>query len=785
MMKPRRLIVIAALVLSFAGLAPAQTKLKLSAIIPGTENVELISNGDFQSQGTVTATNTHPFPTGWTRQADMFADAGTNLVPADNGVVARAQVNSGASVCQYKRTVTLQPATDYVFSAYLWNMGDSANHVTTVIDMNDATKEPQITLSYSDVNADLGYFVYKSFNTATTGMNITVRAFYDNPVGAFTASKYNPVAAQWDNLAITLASNFIAPQVSGSSTNLHPVVSIYSPTDGTNMVFTNALPTLPISASASDPDGSIAKVEFYAGATRLGEIDASPYTFLWSGFASGSYVLTAVATDNLGATTVSAPVSLSVTSPPAPPTPVLPALQIVQSGTNLLLSWPTNFTSLSLEFATSLLSPDWQIVTNPCVVSSNQYCATVRNAAQPRYFQLGATVDPSTLDRKMLMGYQGWFACAGDGSPMNKWVHWFDTGQAPVAANLTVDFWPDISELDADELYATSLTMPDSSPAKVYSPWNQKTVLRHFKWMKDYDVDGVFLQRFTSELSTTSNFNWRNGVATNVQIGAETYGRVFAIMYDVSGQNESTLVSTLTNDWLYLVNTMHITDSPRYIRHHGKPVVTIWGFGFNSRSNTTADAQTVISFFKSAGWTVMGGVPTYWRTLGNDSQTNAAWSNIYRSFDVLSPWLVTRFSTTNAADSFKTGTLIPDLNECNLHSIDYMPVVWPGFSWTNVNGGPYNQIPRYGGAFYWRQVYNSISAGCTMLYGAMFDEMNEGTSMFKMAPTVAQLPTGAPLVPLNVDGVNLPSDWYLRLAGQATKMLRGDIPLQQKMPITP
>jgi hypothetical protein len=160
MMKPRRLIVIAALVLSFAGLAPAQTKLKLSAIIPGTENVELISNGDFQSQGTVTTTNTHPFPTGWTRQADMFADAGTNLVPADNGVVARAQVNSGASVCQYKRTVTLQPATDYVFSAYLWNMGDSANHVTTVIDMNDATNEPQITLSYSDVNADLGYFVY-------------------------------------------------------------------------------------------------------------------------------------------------------------------------------------------------------------------------------------------------------------------------------------------------------------------------------------------------------------------------------------------------------------------------------------------------------------------------------------------------------------------------------------------------------------------------------------------------------------------------------------------------
>jgi hypothetical protein len=780
-MKRLRLILFVGLALRWTDPAEAQTRVKLSTIIPGTESVQLISNGDFQSQGTVTTTNTHPYPTGWTRQADMFADAGTNMVPANNGVVARAQVNSGSSVCQYKRNLTLQPATDYVFSAYLWNMGDSANHVTTVVDLNDATNEPQITLSSSDANADQGYFVYKSFNTTSTGTNVTVRLFYDSPVGAFTASKYYPVAAQWDNLAITLASEFIGPQAN-SGTNLHPAVSIYSPTDGTNIVFRNALPTLPICASASDLDGTIAKVEFYAGATRLGEIDASPYTFLWSGFASGSYVLTAVATDNLGATTTSAPVSLSVTSPP---TPVLPALKIVQSGTNLLLSWTTNCTTLSLECATNLLSPDWQTVATPCVLSSNQYYMTLPNAAQPRFFQLGTTVDPSTLDRKMLMGYQGWFACAGDGSPMNKWVHWFDTGKAPVATNLTVDFWPDTSELDADELYPTSLTMPDGSAAKVYSPWNQKTVLRHFKWMKDYGVDGVFLQRFSSELSSTSNFKWRNGVATNIQVGAEMYGRVFAIMYDVSGQNESTLVSTLTNDWAYLVNTMHITDSPRYIRHHGKPVVTIWGFGFNTRSNTVADAQTVISWFKSAGCTVMGGVPTYWRTLGNDSQTNAAWADVYRSFDVLSPWLVTRFSTTNAADSFKTGTLIPDLNECRLHSIDYMPVVWPGFSWTNVNGGPYNQIPRYGGAFYWRQVYNSISAGCTMLYGAMFDEMNEGTSMFKMAPTLAELPTRAALVPLNVDGVNLPSDWYLRLAGQATKMLRGQIPVVPQMPISP
>jgi len=38
---------------------------------------------------------------------------------------------------------------------------------------------------------------------------------------------------------------------------------------------------------------------------------------------------------------------------------------------------------------------------------------------------------------------------------------------------------------------------------------------------------------------------------------------------------------------------------------------------------------------------------------------------------------------------------------------------------------------------------------------------------------------------LDVDGVNLPSDWYLRLANEAGKMLRGEIPLQSRLPIAP
>jgi len=258
-------------------------------------------------------------------------------------------------------------------------------------------------------------------------------------------------------------------------------------------------------------------------------------------------------------------------------------------------------------------------------------------------------------------------------------------------------------------------------------------------------------------------------------------------MYDLSDQNAATLVSTLTNDWRYLVNTLQLAQSPSYVRHNGKPVVAIWGFGFTDRPGTPDDALAVINYFKAAGCTVMGGVPTSWRKLTGDSQTNAAWAAAYRAFDILSPWAVGRYSTLGGADNFKTQQIAPDLLECAARGIEYMPVIFPGFSWHNLKGdpSPLNQIPRRGGTFYWRQVFNAIAAGCTMIYGAMFDEVDEGTAMFKLAPTPNELPVEGTFVPLNIDGQALSSDWYLRLAGEATKMLRGQIPLSSQMPITP
>ncbi|HEY2902841.1 MAG TPA: glycoside hydrolase family 71/99-like protein [Polyangia bacterium] len=401
-----------------------------------------------------------------------------------------------------------------------------------------------------------------------------------------------------------------------------------------------------------------------------------------------------------------------------------------------------------------------------------------------------AVVDASTLLHKFLMGYQGWFACPADGAPTNRWVHWFRS-QTPAAANVTVDLWPDLTELADDELFATTMTLPGGQPARLYSAWTPATVQRHFRWMRDADLDGVMLQRFSSELGDQSLFAFRNQVTKNVRSGAEQYGRVFAVMYDVSGANAATLLDTLKTDWSYLVNTLKVTESDRYLRHQGKPLLAIWGLGF-AAGPTAAQAQAIITYFKTGApaaeqVTLLGGVPWGWRTLTNDARPEADWSAVYRSFDVLSPWTVGAFANNAGADNFLSRQVAPDLAAAQAAGIAYMPVVFPGFSWKNLKGAPspLNQIPRQGGAFYWHQLDNVLGAGAAMLYGAMFDEVDEGTALFKVAATPAAQPAQGTFVPLNIDGQSLPSDWYLRLTGAAGAVLRGEQTRSSTIPITP
>jgi hypothetical protein len=400
-----------------------------------------------------------------------------------------------------------------------------------------------------------------------------------------------------------------------------------------------------------------------------------------------------------------------------------------------------------------------------------------------------AVVDASSMSGKHLFGYQGWFACPGDGGPSNRWVHWF-RGNTPSAANATFDLWPDVSELAEDELFDTNLSMQGGAPARLFSAIKEPTVVRHFKWMQEAGIDGVFVQRFLADVRDTSTRKVRDQVLLNARAGAERHGRVFSVMYDISGASESTLVADLEAEWKYLVEVLEVTDSPRYLRHAGKPVLALWGLGFSDRPGTAAQAQTLVDALKEGAHptTLLGGVPTHWRTLApnEDTKTDPAWASVYRSFDVLSPWAVGRYVDDAGADAFAEQHFAADLAELEPRGIGYMPVVFPGFSWHNLkNVDPLNQIPRRGGAFYWRQAYNAINAGSSMLYGAMFDEVDEGTAFFKVVAHETALPAQGTFLPLSADGHTLPSDWYLQLAGAATRALNGTAPLTPTMPLTP
>ena len=85
-------------------------------------------------------------------------------------------------------------------------------------------------------------------------------------------------------------------------------VALSSPTEGATF---EAGSTIPLQATATDTDGTIVKVEFYAGETLLGESTTAPYAFSWVA-TFGSHLLTAVAEDSAGARVASPAISISV-----------------------------------------------------------------------------------------------------------------------------------------------------------------------------------------------------------------------------------------------------------------------------------------------------------------------------------------------------------------------------------------------------------------------------------------------------------------------------------------
>lgn len=379
----------------------------------------------------------------------------------------------------------------------------------------------------------------------------------------------------------------------------------------------------------------------------------------------------------------------------------------------------------------------------------------------------------------VMAGYQGWFNAPGDGANRG-WNHYQTHGEFG-PGSCKVDLWPDVKEYK--KTYPTPFKTAEGKPAYLFSSYDASTTDLHFKWMQQYGIDGVFVQRFVSEIKRPLSYHHNNVVLRHALDAAQKYERAIAVMYDLSGMQDSDYL-TVEKDWKMLVDSMHVTNlgnNQTYLYHNGKPLIVIWGVGFDDgRKYSTESVEKLVDFFKDdpvyGQCSVMLGVPTYWRDFGNDTEKDPYLHTVLKNADIIQPWFVGRYNE-DSYDKFQH-RIKEDLDWCTANHIDYVPTVFPGFSWHNMyNKSPQNQISRDRGNFFWKQIVGAEQAGVKMIYIAMFDEIDEGTAIFKISKDP---PVGASnFVTFEKD---IPSDYYLYLTGYAGKMLRKQIPFQTTIP---
>lgn len=211
------------------------------------------------------------------------------------------------------------------------------------------------------------------------------------PAGAYTLT-----AVATDNDGASTTSSPVDITV---VTNLPPKVRIETPEHGAKY---HAPATVEICAAASQVDGTVTQVEFFAGTNTLGVVTNSTvitnkegtydlFCFTWSGVAAGSYTLTAVATDNAGATTTSSPVGITVLTPPQP------SVRIITDGTTFFAPANIWICSATSYFPDRVASVQYLAGTNSLATVANwpSFCFDWTNVPAGSYVLTATATDVS------------------------------------------------------------------------------------------------------------------------------------------------------------------------------------------------------------------------------------------------------------------------------------------------------------------------------------------------------------------------------------------------------
>jgi len=175
--------------------------------------------------------------------------------------------------------------------------------------------------------------------------------------------------------------------------NLSPLVDLTTPTNGAYFL---APAQIALAATASDNDGTVVKVEFFANGVKIGEDAEAPYTAVWNNPAFASYLLTAVATDDQGGTTTSVEIPVVVydtVGTPVAKVTAPPDGHVVEGPTNMVVTATANaitgvtnvrFLANGVEYASDASAPYSAIWAAPFGTNILTVAATDANGGERR-----------------------------------------------------------------------------------------------------------------------------------------------------------------------------------------------------------------------------------------------------------------------------------------------------------------------------------------------------------------------------------------------------------------
>ena len=241
-------------------------------------------------------------------------------------------------------SLTVSAGVDYV-------IGSPASAAVTISDNDNQAPTVTLTQPTNGLVMNFPSAVAIEATAADVDGSIAKVEFFVNGTNKIGEDLSAPHGFTWTNAAVgSYVVTAVATDNLGSTAtslpasiiiNALPNVTITSPSDGSIVTPGDSIT---VAASASDADGTVTLVEFYAGSTFLGSDSSSPYSVFWPNVAEGVYSVRAQATDNRGAVRVSNPITVTVGLPPATFGDMFAARGVVFGFTNAIRGTNITFT---------------------------------------------------------------------------------------------------------------------------------------------------------------------------------------------------------------------------------------------------------------------------------------------------------------------------------------------------------------------------------------------------------------------------------------------------------